>query len=63
SGSSGGKNDQILGVIENSPAELGNQSRYNLFLYVYNKKHPEIRSTMPIKVIIIESSESLFASN
>ncbi|AJR11951.1 Uncharacterised protein [Mesomycoplasma dispar] len=53
---------EIPGIIENSPAEIGNQDRYNLFLYVYDKKHPEIISTRPIKIIIIESPESLFAS-
>ncbi|WP_408605785.1 P97 family adhesin [Mesomycoplasma dispar] len=51
--------EEIPGIIENWPAELGNQDRYRLSLYVYNKQNPNVRSTAPIRVVIIESPQSL----
>ncbi|ASU14569.1 hypothetical protein CIB43_00681 [Mesomycoplasma hyopneumoniae] len=55
------QSEEIPGVLTNTISQLGNQIRHNFDLYVYKKDQPQIHSSKPVRVIIIESSESLFA--
>ncbi|MHA0261213.1 P97 family adhesin [Mesomycoplasma ovipneumoniae] len=48
----------ITGVLEKI-SNTGSQVQYNLFLYLYDKNKPEIFSSQPIRVIIMEHTSSL----
>ncbi|MBG0730962.1 P97 family adhesin [Mycoplasma sp. 'Moose RK'] len=56
----------IRGILESSDPVGGNQKQFNFWLYAYNKAYnknrPWRRSSVPIKVIIIQHNESLLLS-